>query len=261
MDEDQDNLESIILIKHYIDDIIWIEGVMNEKITWDGINGWNFYYRFSGIKSIYWHLFLYNPSMHCIYYRDDLVEIECNNVELKKMGSLSRNVAVYNIFLPSLPTSLDNDKVDNTNEIKQMYYPYFCERVVPCNIKDIFRSFPCKLVTNDKINDFKMSKIKESKSNDDILIFNQEDQLSFYIPPLSSLSNVCKHRVKNFLWLILIHSHNKTILCKILNNDNNSRNLSCYICKIKSFFATCKEYVGNRIVLDSKISHHVINNG
>lgn len=241
----------LFLAKMFVDEEIWVEGVSNNIITWDGKNGWNFYYRISGLNFPEWHMFLYNKELNQLYYRDAIVEGQCQSVELKIRYKISRNTFIFNLF-PTTNTFLDSERVSTCSE--PMYYPYFCEPTENCDISKLLKYFPCKKIEED------CRALKNS--TEDRVITKSGSEMILYIPSKrnESLLMTCSHPPSKILSTIMIHSHQKHFRF-VISDDINGKKKDCFVCKIKIYlFNKNNNYHSDlHFRMSTKLSEYLIN--
>ena len=117
---------------------LWVESSSDERIVWLGADGWNFYYRISGLKTIQWHVMFYNPGRKLLYYRDEAFHNYFTDVTLRIRFRVSSNV-----FEITASRGKDTEKFVDDTTTKPGSYAYFLE---PPVTKPVLNRYPVERI-------------------------------------------------------------------------------------------------------------------
>lgn len=126
------------MVANFVKEGLWVESTSDERIVWRGSDGWNFYYRISGLKTIQWHVMFYNSGRKLLYYRDEAFHDYFTDVTLRIRFRVSSNV--FEITASKGSEKTDASAVTTT---KPGSYSYFLE---PPVVKPVLNRYPVERV-------------------------------------------------------------------------------------------------------------------
>lgn len=227
-------MEEWKMFANFVREGLWVESSSDEKIVWFGVEGWNFYYRISGLKTIQWHVMLYNPSRDLLYYRDEAFNKFFTAVTLRIRFRVSSNVLEITV---SKKDGTENDELPekNTATIPE-YYAYFLE---PPVVKIILNRYPVeRIYRSPKSFVFAISGTKE------------------LVTDISYGAHKCAHgtaATKFYLNCVKIHSHQERFSFTVAKH----RPKKCSICyRLSDLDADFKGY---RVRFDRKETEFLFN--
>ena len=227
---------------------LWVESTSNQKIVWLGIDGWDFYYRISGVKIIQWHIMFYNPKYKLLYYNDEMFSYYCKGISLINKFKVSSNV--FEI------TAIRNDDYDNTDvcnnqdirtKTKPGVYCYFLE---PPIIDPILNRYPVERICQI---DSRQSLLSDQL---DFGITDTDNLITDIIHHDETIIMPCVHKclaTKFFINCITVYSHEENFRFTI---DQHQR-IKCSICRRLNELT--HTFNGFKIRLDKKETEFLLN--
>lgn len=129
------------IFANFVKEGLWVESSSDERIVWLGSDGWYFYYRISGLKTIQWHVMFYNPGLKLLYYRDEAFNDCFSDVTLRIRFRVSSNV--FEITASKGGSEAFADVADNNTTTKPGSYAYFLE---PPVVRPVLNRYPVERI-------------------------------------------------------------------------------------------------------------------
>lgn len=211
-------MERVIIANAYVSGEIWVEAISGEVITWDGIPGWKFYYRLSGLppRCCEWDFFLYTNTYKKFYYKNYYISGQCENVSLRKQHRISQNMSLYNLCEVAPP---EEEEATTTEDSDDDEHFFTCEppMITTDIIEDLLKSFSHS------------NKVTQHHRHNDVIV--DRDSLGIFAAGDGGGGDSCKH-AKKIIRAISIHPTKKYVKFII---EKQQKKKMCGVCKIKRY--------------------------
>lgn len=131
------------IFANFVKEGLWVEAASDGRIVWCGEDGWNFYYRISGSKTVQWHVMFYNPGLKLLYYRDEAFNDYFTDVTLRIRFRVSSNVYEITASKGEAAASEDHDAAAGNTSTKPGSYAYFLE---PPVVRPVLNRYPVERI-------------------------------------------------------------------------------------------------------------------